>query len=474
MENMPIYHMIIGGRKVAAGSTFEVHNPANGTVVGHAPNGTTGDLDAAVASAKEAFASWSQTTDEERANVIRAVSDVLQNNAEELAQLLTAEQGKPLNGIGSRFEVGLLKDWAGHTASCSLPIKIIQDDDAGKVELHRKPLGVVGSITPWNFPLAIAIWHILPAIRTGNTVVLKPSPYTPLATLRMVELINEVLPAGVLNVVTSDDKAVNLGAEMSRHEGIAKIVFTGSSRTGTKIMSSAADTMKRLTLELGGNDAAIVLPDVDAKAIAQGLYFGAFFNNGQACAAIKRLYVHEDVYEDVCDALVAFAKNIKTGPGTEEDSIHGPMANQMQFDIVSRLAKAGATSGRVLLGGNPDNGLFFPVTLIADIDNDNPLVQEEQFGPVLPIIKYSTIDEAIAMANRNSNGLGGSIWSSGIVRARQLALRLESGTGWVNQHGMLRPDIPFGGRKMSGLGVEFGEEGLAAYTDIQVVVSSGS
>jgi acyl-CoA reductase-like NAD-dependent aldehyde dehydrogenase len=471
MENIPVYQMIIGGKRVAADATFDVQNPANGETIGRAPNGLTRDLDAAVASAKEAFASWSQTTDAERVDAIRKVSDILQKNAEELAQLLTAEQGKPLNGIGSRFEVGLLKDWANHTASSSLPIKVIQDDEAGKVELHRKPLGVVGSITPWNFPLAIAIWHILPAIRTGNTVVIKPSPYTPLATIRMVELINEVLPPGVLNVVTSDDKTSNLGAEMSSHKDIAKIIFTGSSRTGTKIMSSAADTMKRLTLEMGGNDAAIVLPDVDASAIAQGLYFGAFFNNGQACAAIKRLYVHEDVYDDVCDALVAFAKNIKTGPGTDEDSIHGPMANQMQFDIVSRLAKAGAMSGRVLLGGNPDNGLFFPVTLIADIDDDNPLVQEEQFGPALPIIKYSSIDEAIAMANRNSNGLGGSIWSSDIAKARQLALRLESGTGWVNQHGMLRPDVPFGGRKMSGLGVEFGEEGLAAYTDIQVVVS---
>lgn len=467
----PTYQMIIDGKKVSSPSVFEVTNPATGAVIGHAPNGQTKDLDAAVESAAKAFKSWSLTTDEERSDAILRVKAKLSEHADELAHLLTAEQGKPLNGIGSRFEVGTLMDWAEHTANTKLPIKVLQDDENGKVELHRKPMGVVGSITPWNFPLAIAVWHVLPAIRTGNTVVIKPSPYTPLATLRMVELMNEVLPAGVINIVTSDDKTSNLGAEMSAHKGIRKIILTGSNRTGAKVMASAADTMKRLTLELGGNDAAIVLPDVDAKAIAEGLFFGAFFNNGQACAAIKRLYVHEDVYGEVCEALTEFSGNIKTGPGTDEDSILGPLANQMQFDIVARLVEEGAKEGRVLTGGAPGEGLFYPVTLIADLSDDNPLVQSEQFGPVLPIIKYSDIDHAIEMANRNENGLGGSIWSSDVAKARQLALRLESGTGWVNQHGMLRPDVPFGGRKKSGLGVEFGEEGLASYTDIQAVVS---
>ena len=471
MMSEPSFAMIIDGQKWATSSTFAVTNPATGAVIGHAPNGQARDLDAAVESAQKAFKTWSALPDHMRSEVILKLSELLAENAEELAQLLTAEQGKPLNGIGSRFEVGLLKDWAIHTARSQLPMKVIQDDAQGKVELYHRPLGVVGSITPWNFPLAIAIWHILPAIRTGNTVIVKPSPHTPLATLRMVELMNEVLPAGVLNVVTSDDQTSNLGAEMSAHKGIRKIILTGSSRTGTKVMASAAETMKRLTLELGGNDAAIVLPDVDAKAIAEGLFFGAFFNNGQACAAIKRLYVHEDVYEAVCTELAAFARGIKTGPGTEEDSILGPLANQMQFDIVARLVKEGAKEGRVLTGGAPGEGLFYPVTLIADVSDENPLVQEEQFGPVLPIIKFRNIDDAIAMANRNDNGLGGSIWSSDVAAARQLVQRLESGTGWVNQHGMLRPDIPFGGRKMSGLGVEFGEEGLASYTDLQAVVS---
>ena len=471
MKSDPAYHMIIGGKKVSAPSVFEVTNPATGAVIGQAPNGQKSDLDAAVESAQTAFKTWSLVTDDDRAEAILKVSAKLTEQAEELAQLLTAEQGKPLNGIGSRFEVSLLKDWAEHTANTKLPVKVIQDDETGKVELHRKPLGVVGSITPWNFPLAIAIWHVLPAIRTGNTVVIKPSPHTPLATLRMVELMNEVLPAGVINIVTCDDTSSNLGAEMSTHKGIRKIILTGSNRTGAKVMSSAADTMKRLTLELGGNDAAIVLPDVDPKAIAEGLFFGAFFNNGQACAGIKRLYVHEKVYDEVCTELAAFAGTIKTGPGTEEDSILGPLANQMQFDIVARLVEEGAKEGRVLTGGAPGEGLFYPVTLIADIGDDNPLVQSEQFGPVLPIIKYSDIDEAIEMANRNENGLGGSIWSSDVEKARKLVQRLESGMGWVNQHGMLRPDIPFGGRKKSGLGVEFGEEGLASYTDIQAVVS---
>jgi acyl-CoA reductase-like NAD-dependent aldehyde dehydrogenase len=466
----PTFLMTIDGQQVGSSSTFPVHNPSTGEVVGMASNATSADLDRAVAAAAEAYKTWSLKPDSELQAACEAVTTKINEHAEELAVLLTKEQGKPLNGLGSRWEMGGAGAWAAHTGSLSLPVKILQDNDDGHVELHRKPLGVVGSITPWNFPVMIAIWHVMPALRTGNTVVIKPSPNTPLSTLRMVEIANEVLPAGVLNSVSASDDGENLGAAMSAHPDIQKIVFTGSCATGEKVMKSAAATMKRLTLEMGGNDAAIVLPDVDPSAIAEGLFWGAFINSGQTCACMKRLYVHESVYDDVCEHLVNFAKNIPMGDGMSEDSVLGPVQNKMQHDGVSRLVEAGKKEGRLLLGGKSGDGLFFPVTIIADLTNDNPLVAEEQFGPALPIIKYSNLEDAIAMANDSSNGLGGSVWSSDIEKAREIGLRMECGSVWINKHGAIQPNAPFGGVKKSGIGVEFGEEGLQEYTNIQVLL----
>ncbi|MBL4732069.1 MAG: aldehyde dehydrogenase family protein [Rhizobiaceae bacterium] len=468
---MTNFSMTIDGKPVSGQDTFPVKNPSTGEVTGLAPQANLADLDSAVAAAKKAFETWSLKSDEELQAACEAVTAKMGEHAEELATLVTKEQGKPLNGLGSRWELGGAGAWAGYTSGLSLPMKTLQDNNEGTVELHRKPLGVVGSITPWNFPVLIAIWHIMPALRTGNTVVIKPSPYTPLSTLRLVEIMNEVLPAGVVNCITGDDEGDNLGAAMSSHPNIRKIVFTGSCATGQKVMMSAAETMKRLTLEMGGNDAGIVLPDVDPKQIAEGLFWGGFINNGQTCAAMKRLYVHEDVYDAVCNELVAFAKNIPVGDGMSEDSVLGPIQNQMQFDKVSRLVKSGAEKGRVLLGGEPGEGLFFPVTIIADLEDGDPLVDEEQFGPALPIIKYSNIEDAIKSANDSTNGLGGSVWSKDIAKAKEIALKMECGSVWINKHGAIQPNAPFGGVKSSGIGVEFGEEGLQEYTDVQVVFS---
>lgn len=454
-----------------SGDTFAVINPSTGAVAGHAPNMTGADLDTAVASAKAAFETWSLKSDKELQAACAAVTAKIEEHSAELAELVTLEQGKPLNGLGSRWEIGGAGAWAGYTTGLSLPVKVLQDNEEGRVELHRKPVGVVGSITPWNFPVLIAIWHIIPALRTGNTVVIKPSPLTPLSTIRLVEIMNDVLPKGVVSVVTSDDKSENLGALMSSHADIRKIVFTGSCGTGQKIMRSAAETMKRLTLEMGGNDAGIVLPDVDPKAIAEGLFWGAFINNGQTCAAMKRLYVHESIADAVGAALAEFAKAIPMGDGMSEDSILGPVQNRMQFDKVSRLVADAKTKGKVLCGGDAGEGLFFPATVISGLTNGDPLVDEEQFGPALPIIAYSDVEEAIKMANDNPNGLGGSVWSNDIEAAKKIASRLECGSVWVNKHGMIQPNAPFGGVKTSGLGVEFGEEGLAEYTDIQVIFS---
>lgn len=469
---MSDFNMTIGGQSVSGSGSFAVKNPSTGETVGHAPQATRLDLDRAVTAANGAFEPWSGKTDEELAAACRAVTEKVGEHSEELARLLTAEQGKPLNGLGSRWELGGAQAWAGYTAGLSLPMKVLQDNDEGRVEMHRKPLGAVASITPWNFPVMIAVWHIVPALRTGNTVVIKPSPMTPLTTLRLVEIINQILPAGVVNAVTADDvTGDNIGAAMSAHPGIRKVVFTGSCTTGRKVMMSAADTMKRLTLEMSGNDAGIVLPDVDAKAIAEGLFWGGFINNGQTCAAMKRLYVHEDVHEAVCAELVDFARTVTVGDGMDETSVLGPIQNQAQFDKVSRLVEAGKKSGRVLLGGEPGKGLFYPPTIIAGLENGHPLVDEEQFGPVLPIIKYSNPEDAIKSANDSPSGLGGSVWSGDTAKAKQIASRLECGTVWINKHGAIQPNAPFGGVKSSGFGVEFAEEGLAEYTDIQVVFS---
>ncbi|MBJ7556003.1 aldehyde dehydrogenase family protein [Marinomonas spartinae] len=456
---------------VTKNTPFEVFNPSTGELIGHAPNMANDELNAAVESAKSAFVSWSSLSDEELQKNCLAVTKAIQDHSEELAKLVTLEQGKPLNGLGSRWEIGGAVAWADYTSNLSLPAKTLQDNQDGKVELYRKPLGVVGSITPWNFPVMIAIWHIMPALRTGNTVVIKPSPSTPLSTIRLIEIMQEALPIGVVNVVTGDDKTFNLGAAMSAHPDIRKIVFTGSCATGQKVMQSAATTMKRLTLELGGNDAGIVLPDVDPSAIAEGLFWGAFINNGQTCAAMKRLYVHESVYDAVCESLVAFAKNIPVGDGMDEASILGPIQNKAQFDKVSQLVSEAKERGKVLLGGDPGEGLFFPPTIIADLQNGDSLVDEEQFGPALPIIKYSNIDDAIRSANDSPNGLGGSVWSSDIDMAKKVAARMECGSVWINKHGAIQPNAPFGGVKSSGFGVEFSEEGLMEYTDIQVIFS---
>jgi acyl-CoA reductase-like NAD-dependent aldehyde dehydrogenase len=463
------YGLIIGGEKVATAETTEVRDPATGEIVGECPVATRADLDRAVEAARKAYKSWSGSSDDERKAAVARIADAIHANMEELAELLTREQGKPLNGMGSRFELHGAEAWARHTGSLDLPVEVLSDDETGRVELHRKPLGVVGSITPWNFPVLIAIWHIVPAIRTGNTVVIKPSPYTPLSTIRLVELLNDVLPPGVLNVVAGRD---DLGQMMTEHPDIQKIVFTGSCPTGKKVMQTAAATLKRVTLELGGNDAGIVLPDAKPKEIAEGLFWGAFINNGQTCAALKRLYVPDAIYDEVCETLVDYAANVPVGNGLDENSVLGPIQNKMQYDKVVDLVEDAKRNGaRVLCGGEAPggDGFFYPVTIMADATDGMRIVDEEQFGPVLPIIRYTNLDDAIARANGLDVGLGGSAWSPDVDKAKAVAARLECGTAWVNSHGAIKPFAPFGGVKGSGIGVDFGKLGLEEYTSVQVV-----
>jgi len=463
--------MLIDGHAVGAEETFPVLNPATEEVITQCPKATTQQLDEAVTAARSALPAWSAKSLDDRRAIILKIADRLEANLGELAVTLSAEQGKPIEGfagLGAMFELGGSLAWIRYTASLDLPVEVIQDNDEARIEVHRKPVGVVGSITPWNYPLLITCWHIIPGLLAGCTIVAKPSEYTPLTVLQAMHLISDLLPPGVVNVVTGSG---DIGAGMSAHEGIDKIVFTGSTATGKRIMASAAGNLKRLTLELGGNDAAIVLPDTNVAEAAGKIFATAMINNGQTCAALKRLYVHEDIYDEMCDALAAIAGSVTTGPASESPDF-GPIQNKMQFDKVCALADAARADGATFMtGGVPLDraGYFFPVTIVKDIPEQSRLVQEEPFGPILPVIKYSDVEDALARANAVSVGLGGSVWSSDIPRAQALAARLECGTAWVNNHAMIQPDAPFGGVKQSGLGVEFGRYGLVEYTNIQTM-----
>ena len=471
---MSNFSMIIGGKPVAAERRFDVINPASGEAFASVPAGSVADLEAAVAAARAAFPAWSRQSDAERKAIVHALAGILEANMPELMGLVTKETGKPmngLNGVGAGMEVGGAAAWTHVTAELDLPVEVIQDNADARIEVHRKPLGVVGSITPWNWPLLIAIWHVMPALRAGNTVVLKPSELTPAATLRFVELANGILPPGVLNVISAERDS-GVGEAMAKHPGIDKIVFTGSTPTGRRIMANAAGNLKRLTLELGGNDAGIVLPDVDPKAVAARLFGVAFHNNGQTCACLKRLYVHESIYEELCTELARLAKAAVVGDGQLADTQLGPVQNRKQRDYVAELvADAVARGARLLAGGKvgAGKGYFYEPTVLADVTDGMRVVDEEQFGPVLPVIKYRDLDDVIRRANDNPNGLGGSVWSKDLAQASAIALRLECGSAWINEHGAVQPDAPFGGVKQSGIGVEFGRYGLEEYTTIQTL-----
>ncbi len=470
---MSPYTLTIDGKAVPVQATFDVVNPADESVVAQCPEATTELVDLAVASARRALPKWSAAPDGARIDALTAIADLIERNQQELSELITREQGKSQSGPGANFEVGGAAVWTRATASLSLPEEVIQDDKSGRIVVRRKPVGVVGSITPWNWPLLIAAWHVMPAIRVGCTVVIKPSPFTPLATLRLIGLMNEVLPPGVINAVTG---GMEIGNHMTNHAGIDKVVFTGSIATGKKVMAGAARTLKRITLELGGNDAGVILPGTDIGPLLEKLFWGCFINAGQTCAALKRLYVHEGQYEEVVARFAAYVSQIPVGNGLDPKNLIGPISNRMQLEKVEGIvAEARARGARIVTGGVREKnrpGFFYPLTLIADATDDMRIVKEEQFGPAIPIIKYQTIEEALVRANSLDVGLGGSVWGNDAELAASYASRLECGTAWVNQHGSLHPLAPFGGIKCSGIGVEFNVDGLKEYTTVQVVNSA--
>lgn len=447
---------------VGKGEGRPIENPATGDVIGFAPDHTADDLDAAVGGAVEKQPEWARLGHSVRSDYLNKMADAIDEHAEELAQLLTLESGKPLNGPNSRMEVSMCSDWLRANAGFETPSEVLVDDGEARAVLEYEPIGVVGAISPWNWPMMITIWQIAPALRMGNTVVVKPSENTPLSVLALIHVLNTVLPEGVLHAISGGRE---VGAQMSEHGEIGKIMFTGSIATGRAIAAASADTLKRLTLELGGNDAAIILDDCDPVAIAEDLFWGAFINTGQTCAAVKRVYVADNIYDELCEALAGIAKAVPMGPGTDESNVLGPLQNKGQRDIVAKLVDAARDSGaRIVTGGQPAEGPgnFYPATIVADIAPDNPLVVEEQFGPALPLVRYSNIDEAIGWANGLEVGLGASVWSADRNRAMDVARQIQAGTVWINNHARPDPRIPFGGIKQSGYGLEFGADGLKA------------
>ena len=451
---------------VAGTSTMPVLNPATEEVLTDCPRSSEEQLNQAVQAAKNAFSSWSQTQIQERKEIVLKIADIVEANAQELAQILTEEQGKPIGDATG--EVYGMAAFCRYFASLDLPVKLIEDSDGRKVEAHRTPLGVVGAIVPWNFPLILLAFKLPPALIAGNTIVIKPAPTTPLSTLRVAELIKDVAPPGVINVITDLN---DLGAALTAHPDVRKISFTGSTATGAKVMAGAAGLLKRITLELGGNDAGIVLDDVDPKEAAPKLFNSAFQNTGQVCIAMKRLYVHEDIYDEMCDELATLANETVIGNGLEQGTKLGPLNNKMQFDKVKALIEEAKTDGNVIAGGEvPDQpGYFIRPTIVRDIEEGSRLVDEEQFGPVLPVMKFSDEEDAVERANATQWGLGGSVWSSDLDKAYALAEKMEAGTIWINKHSELDPTIPFGGSNQSGLGKELGSEGLEEFTQLKII-----
>jgi acyl-CoA reductase-like NAD-dependent aldehyde dehydrogenase len=423
-----------------------------------------------MAAAVRAFAGPWPGDDARRRSALRQMSERTLAAAEEVGRLVCLEQGKPLmQAIGEVMGAAQIFELYARAEVPEEPLR----SGAVRTTLVRRPLGVTAAITPWNFPLATLAMKVAPALLVGNTVVAKPSPFTPCSTLALGRLLRDVVPPGVLNVLGGDDA---LGAAMTAHPATRKIAFTGSIAAGKAIMRAAAADLKRITLELGGNDAAIVLPDVDPTEVAPALFWNAFANSGQICMAIKRLYVHEAVYAPLVDALAEIARGVVVGDGMDPGSQLGPVSTRPQFTRVLALLDGARRAGaRMVTGGAALDrpGFFVPPTLVTDVAADLPLVREEQFGPVLPILPYREVDDAIAAANATPYGLCGSVWTRDAGRGAAIARRLECGTAWVNQHLELSPEAPFGGVKWSGIGYENGLWGIDGYCDLQVIQVAG-
>ena len=460
------YRLIIDGQRVEGVMSLDVVNPATGKVFATCARADSEQANSAVAAAKRAVPSWSSLEQSERNAYLHKLAAAIEARSEEIVQLLTREQGKPLRQ--ARGEVGGAVACLRYYADFKLQPEILRDNDNEQIIEYRAPLGVLAAITPWNFPISLLVNKLAPALSAGNTMVAKPAPTTPLTTLLIGGIAAELLPPGVFNVIVDDN---DLGPLLTAHPDIAKIGFTGSTATGKRVMESAAGTLKRLTLELGGNDAAIILDDVDVPVVARKVFDAAMVNAGQVCLAAKRIFVPRALYPAFCDAFARLAESAVVGDGSEEGVQIGPVQNRQQYEKLIGLIDQARTDGRIIAGGGAVDrpGYFIAPTVVCDIADDAALVRQEQFGPVMPVLPYDEIDEVVSRANDTEYGLGGTIWTSDIVRAQQLAKRLDTGTVWINKHLELPADVSFGGAKQSGIGREKGRAGIFEVTQAKVI-----
>ena len=463
---MSDYKLLIGGELVEGDHVMDVINPATGAAFATVSRASVAQADQAVAAAKAAAPGWAATSLDDRRKAMLALADAIAARADEIARVLTAEQGKPL--AEAMGELAWTDGYLRHYCTLDLPDRIIQDDESAYIAVKHKPLGVVVGIIAWNFPLLVACWKIGPALLAGNTIVLKPAPTTPVTALLLGDICKDIFPAGVVNIIADNN---DLGPHLTAHPDVAKVGFTGSTATGKRIMATGADTLKRVTLELGGNDPAIVLEDVDVKKTAQAIFGNAFLNNGQVCLAVKRAYVHNDIYDAMCSELAALADAAIVDDGAKQGTQIGPIQNQAQYDKIRGFLESARRDGTIIAGGEvmERDGYFVRPTIVRDVTDGHRIVDEEQFGPILPVIRFDDIEDVIARANNSETGLGGSVWSNDITKATEIAGRIESGQMWVNQHIAIGPHIPMAGFKGSGIGVEQSVEGFAEYTQLQVI-----
>ncbi|CEF85172.1 unnamed protein product [Fusarium graminearum] len=447
---------IIAGSPRGSDITTSGTNPLNQAPLWPAPVATANDVEDAVHAAKEAFPSWSQMSYKQRTELLDRFADLYLSHASDFCQLLTKECGRSVEKAA--IEVYFAAQWLRYPSKYELPEEKIEDDEKTVIVTHE-PLGVVAAICPWNFPLMLAIGKIAPALATGNCVILKPSPFTPYSSLKLVELAQQVFPPSVLQVLHGNN---DLGPRLVKHSDIQKISFTGSTATGKQILKDGADTMKCITLETAGNNASIVLPDVDLRAIIPQIAGGLWFNAGQVCAATRRLYIHQDIFDEAVaqlqEATAETSKDLVSGVG--------PIQNQAQYEKLKQALVDARQAGYTLISPGrrePEEGFFVQPTIVVSPPQEADIVQHENFGPIVSCIKFSSVDEAVSMANSSNSGLAASVWSSDISTARQVASSLEAGNVYINGPPRPDPHVPFGGHKQSGLGVEYGLQGLLSY-----------
>ena len=468
------------GEHANSGDALEVTNPADGRAFASVVGALPGDVEVAVRAAREAFDSWSALAVSKRGEIVGRAAHHVEEHLDELIPLLTREQGKTLRD--SKIELTKAVDTLMHYVGLSKALRGVHTpglDPGVEGYVLRRPLGVVGAIVPWNFPTTLLCNKLAPALITGNTVVAKPAATTPLTTLRFAELLFEGgLPEGVFNVVTGRGSVA--GEALALHADVRKIAFTGSTPVGERIMRLCASGVKRVTLELGGSDPMIICDDADLAGAASAASMGRFYNCGQACLAIKRVYVFESVADEVIESIVAKASRLRVGPGDADGTQMGPMHTAGgRAELAAQVERTLSMGGTLLCGGSPPNdpeladGFFYEPTIVVDPPHDSPMATEEVFGPALPIWRVCDLDEAIERANASQFGLGSSVWTRDLRRARIAAERIEAGYTWINARTKVYDELPFGGWKSSGYGKEHGSEAFDYYTESKSVVVGG-